>query len=299
MDFAARRTGANVVLGLHRPRSSEVVDLTTCLVLHSRLVALLPPLRALLGQLRSLHRAGSVIVNLLDSGPDMLLRTDTTLQLADRIALTDFARAHHLPRISWAHNDDAPEPIAVLQPPTTSLSGITVMPPPGVFLQASACGEAAIIDAVCAALPAKGVIAELYAGCGSITFALARRARISAWEGDAASVGALRTAANQAQLAGRVTVTERDLVRQPLQAKELRGFAAVVLDPPFAGAGPQTAQLAAAKVPVVIYVSCNPATLARDATTLRQAGYRLTSATPIDQFLWSERLESVVAFAAG
>jgi 23S rRNA (uracil1939-C5)-methyltransferase len=147
------------------------------------------------------------------------------------------------------------------------------------------------------ALPAKGRIAELFAGCGTITFALAQRVRVAAWEGDAASVSALRAAANHAGLAGRVTVTQRDLTRQPLQAKELSGFAAVVLDPPFAGAAIQVTQIAAAKVPVVIYVNCNPTTLARDARLLSQAGYRLQAATPIDQFLWSTRLESVCVFA--
>jgi 23S rRNA (uracil1939-C5)-methyltransferase len=137
----------------------------------------------------------------------------------------------------------------------------------------------------------------LFAGCGTITFALARRARVAACEGDPASVSALRAAANQAGLAGGITVTQRDLARQPLQAKELAGFAAVVLNPPFAGAGAQVAQIAAANVPVVAYASCNPATLARDTILLARAGYRLTAATPIDQFLWSERLESVSIFS--
>jgi 23S rRNA (uracil1939-C5)-methyltransferase len=86
------------------------------------------------------------------------------------------------------------------------------------------------------------------------------------------------------------------LARQPLQARELGGFAAVVLDPPLAGAAARTAQIAAARPPVVIYVSCNPATLSADARLLRQANYDLNSATPIDQFLWSARLESVCVF---
>jgi 23S rRNA (uracil1939-C5)-methyltransferase len=166
-----------------------------------------------------------------------------------------------------------------------------------VFLQASASGEAAIIAAVLDALPVKGRIAELFAGCGTITFALARRTRVAAWEGDAASASALRSAANHAGLAGSVTVTQRDLTRQPLQTKEFSGFAAVVLDPPFAGAAVQVSQIAAAKVPVVVYVGCNPTTLGRDAKLLSQAGYRLAAATPIDQFLWSARLESVCVFA--
>jgi 23S rRNA (uracil1939-C5)-methyltransferase len=298
MDLAARRIQRGITLGLHEQRSATVVDLTTCVVLHPTLVALLPPLRDLLLRLRALRREGSVITNLLDSGPDVLLRTDAPQQLADRIALIEFARAHDLPRIAWANGDEEPEPVAILRPPATSLSGIPVTPPPGAFLQASAAGEAAIIGAVLDGLPGKGRIAELFTGIGTITFAMAPRRRVAAWEGDAASASALRSAANQAGLAGRIEVTQRNLARQPLQANELRGFAAVVLDPPFAGAAAQVAQIAAAKPPVVIYVSCNPAALARDARLLRHAGYRVKAATPIDQFLWSARLESVTVFTA-
>lgn len=296
MDLAVRRVGGKVVLGLHQSRSAEVVDFIDCIVLAPALMALIAPLRVMLSQIRAFRRDGSVIANLLDSGVDVLLRTDGEPDIKDRLAMTELARAHGLPRISWAKWDDEPEPIAVLRPATTMLSGVAVTPPAGVFLQASASGEAAIIAAVLDVLPVKGRIAELFAGCGTITFALAQRARVAAWEGDAASASALRTAANHAGLAGRVVVTQRDLTRQPLQAKEFSGFAAVVLDPPFGGAAVQVAQIAAAKVPVVVYVSCNPTTLGRDAKLLSQAGYWLAKATPIDQFLWSARLESVCVF---
>ncbi len=296
MDFAVRRTGGRIVLGLHRQQSAEVVDLTECHVLHPTLFALVAPLRALLPRLQSVRREASVIVNLLDSGPDLLLRTDAALALSDRTALTEFARMQGLPRVAWAKGNDEPEPIALLRRATTVLGGVTVAPPPGAFLQASAVAEAAITRIVCDAVPAKGRVVELYTGCGTITFALAQRVRVTAWEGDAASAAALRTAANGAGLAGRITATQRDLARQPLQARELAGFSAVVLDPPAAGAAAQMAQIAAAKVPVVAYVSCNPATLARDARMLQQVGYGVRSATPIDQFLWSARLESVVVF---
>ena len=274
-------------------RSTAVVGLAQCHVLHPALLALIAPLRTLLSRLRAFRRAGSVSANLLDSGPDVLLRTDAAPDRDDRLALTEFAHAHDLPRIAWALGNDAPEPVAIRRPPTTLLSGVTVAPPPGAFLQASAAGEAAIIAAVLDALPAKGRIAELFAGCGTITFALARRARVAAWEGDPAAVAALRAAANQAGLSGRVTATQRDLARQPLQAKEFSGFSAVVLNPPAAGA---SAQVAAAGVPVVIYVSCNPASLARDAGWLRRAGYLAASAVPVDQFLWSSRLEAICGF---
>lgn len=309
LDFALHRAGGRLILGLHGPRAAEIVDLADCLVLHPALLALLPPLRAVLRDSSMLRRQGAVQINLLDSGPDLLLRTDAAPSLEDRTALTAFARAHALPRIAWAHTGDSPydaETLCLLRSATTVLSGIAVRPPPGAFLQATAAGERAIIDAVLAALshlPARARIAELYAGCGTLTFALAAaqagRWRVAAWEGDAPAVAALTQAINHAGLSGRVTATRRDLARQMLSAKELAGFAAVVLDPPHGGAAAQITQIAAAAVPGVVYVSCNPATLGRDARALRAAGYTLTAATAIDQFLWSARLESVCVFRRG
>ena len=281
------------------PRAT-ICDLTECHVLHPALFALVAPLRPLLTRLQSLRRDASIVANLLDHGVDLLLRTDTPLDRADRERLIDFARSHRLLRLSTAPMQGEPEPVVILEPPCLTLSGVTVEPPPGAFLQASREGETSIVQAVLAGLPeklpARARVAELYAGSGSITFALAQRVRVSAWEGDVAAAAALRQAANRADLAGRVTVAQRDLARQPFPAAELSGFAAVVLDPPFAGAAVQMAQIAAAKPARVVYVSCNPAVLARDARMLHDAGYKLLAATPVDQFLWSARLESVVTF---
>lgn len=74
---------------------------------------------------------------------------------------------------------------------------------------------------------------------------------------------------------------------------------AVVLDPSYVGAPAQMPALAASGVPAIIYVSCNPAALARDARILLQVGYLVASAAAIDQFLWSARVESVVTFRKG
>ena len=314
MDLAVARDPrergpAALRLGLHPAHGGPPVDLVACPVLHPALVGLIAPLRALLAPLALVRREGSAVANLLDNGPDLLLRTDAAPTQADRAQLIAFARAHRLARISWgpggsAHRAEPPEPIAILHPPRLTLAGIQVAPPPGAFLQASAEGEAAIGAAVLAALPDKlpprARIEELHAGIGTLTFALAARAegriRVRAWDSDAAALAALRQAAAASGLAGRIETIPRDLDRRPLAPADLAGAAAVVLDPPHAGAAAQMAALAAAGPPIVIYVSCNPATLARDAAILREAGYRLAAATPIDQFLWSARLESVVVF---
>ncbi len=299
MDLAIRREGPTVRVGLHRRRSREIVDMHACPVLHPALFVLVQALRPVLQRLTGLRREGSAVVNLLDSGPDLLLRTDSPLTAGDRVLLTALANAHGLPRISWEPGAQRggvglTEPACNLRPATTVLGGVVTAIPPGAFLQASREGEAAIVAAVLAALPeampAKSRIIELFAGVGSITHALATRGRVQAYEGDAAVYGALRRAANP-----RVVATQRDLARQPLQAAELKGAGAIVLDPPHGGALAQMPALAASGTPIV-YVSCNPAALARDGRVLLQAGYTVASVAAIDQFLWSARVESVVAF---
>ena len=295
MDLAIRRENGAVRIGLHMRRSASVVDLQECPVLHPTLFALVTALRPALRSLTGLKREGAAVVNLLDSGPDLLLRTDAPLTAADRTRLAAVAETHGLSRITWSPiaRGASAEPACTLRPALHALSGHQTPIPPGAFLQASREGEAAIQNAVLAALPkmrARPRIAELYAGVGSLTHALATAARVDAYEGDPAAVQALRAARNP-----RVTAHHRDLARQPLQPAELRTAAAIVLDPPHAGAREQMPALAATGLPIV-YVSCNPVALLRDGSVLTRAGYRVASAAPIDQFLWSARIEGVVAF---
>ncbi|MFC7474729.1 class I SAM-dependent RNA methyltransferase [Dankookia sp. GCM10030260] len=298
-DLALRRgPGGGVLLGFHGRGTDAVTDLATCAVLDPRIVALFEPLRVLFKRLAALKRDGSAVVNLLDTGPDLLLRTDGALDAPARGLLAAFAAAHGIPRIAWAQGTKLPETAAQLGRVGIALGGTAVAPPAGAFLQASPAGEAAIVAAVLAGLPAKlpprAAIADLFAGLGTLSFPLATRARVVAFEGMAESVTALAAGAGNA--GARVQAVRRDLDRQPLIAKELQSYAAVVLDPPLNGAAAQMPLLARSVVPRVIYVSCNPAALARDAQVLAQAGFKVLAATPVDQFLWSPHLESVVVF---
>lgn len=293
MELAVVRDGPDVRVGLHAGRSGAVVDMRACPVLEPRLFAVVEALRPVLRRLEGLRRGGSVLANLLDTGPDLLLRTDAPLSAGDRGRLAGFASAHGVSRVAWSAARGEPEVACQLGPSIVDFGGWATAVPPGAFLQASVQGEAAIVAAVLAALPARlarGPVVELFAGCGSLTHALAGRGRVEAYEGDAAAAGALRGAGD-----ARVRVHRRDLARQPLQAGELKQAAAVVLDPPYAGAAAQMAGLAASGKPVV-YVSCNPAALLRDGRMLIQAGYRVASVAAIDQFLWSARVEAVVGF---
>jgi len=296
MDFAVQRREGGVNLGLHRAHTTDIVDLRMCTVLHPTLAALIAPLRHTLSSLAALRRNGSVLANLLHNGADLLIRGDGELAPTDRTKLAAFAAAHHIPRISWARGEGTPETACLSAAPRAIFAGRAVDVPPGAFLQASAEGEAAIVAAVLAGLPEKlpprPRAIELYAGCGTISFPLAAHLRVIAYEGDAAAAGAVR----RAQAGSHVEMNQRDLARQPLTAKELSGATIAVLDPPYAGAPHQMAALAAARIPRIIYVSCNSGALSRDAATLHEAGYTLLSATPIDQFLWSPHVETVAVF---
>jgi 23S rRNA (uracil1939-C5)-methyltransferase len=299
VDLAMTRFAGAITLGLHRARSDEVINMTECVLLDPRIAALLPPLRILLRSLEALRRAGSVVINWLDHGPDILLRLDADVTGPDRSKMIAFARASHAVRISAAKHDGEAALIAVLSSPVITLSGIPVEPAPGAFLQASEAGEAAIIAAVIAGLPklpAKARIVELYAGIGTLGFALVKHARVEAYEASAEAVAAQEAALRKANLAGRMSIAQRDLSRRPLLVADMAKAAVVVLDPPYAGAGAQMKNLVASAVKRIIYVSCNPEALAADAFALARAGYQVLSATPIDQFPYSENLESVVVF---
>jgi 23S rRNA (uracil1939-C5)-methyltransferase len=299
VDLALEREGATVRVGLHRHRGQDVIDLQSCLVLEPKLIALIDALRRVMPTISALRHTGSALANLLDSGIDLMLRTDGPLEATDRTKLAALARHIGACRISWAFRDGPSEAAGQLEPAIIRLAGVEVSPPAGAFLQASQAGEAAITAAVLAGLPeklaARAYAVELFAGCGTLTFALAERLRVVAYEGNAEATAAVRRA-----IAGRrIEAVQRDLARQPLTVKELSGAAAIVLDPPYTGAALQMPAIAASGVERVIYVSCNPQALARDAKMLRDAGYAVLQATPVDQFLWSAAIESVVVFGRG
>ncbi|UFN48549.1 class I SAM-dependent RNA methyltransferase [Roseomonas sp. OT10] len=304
-DLAIRQGAAAPLIGFHARGASgggaPVVDMRECHVLHPRLFALVAPLRALLPRLRAFRREGSAVVNLLDTGPDLLLRTDAPLDAADRRVLAEFGAAQGLPRIAWALKDGPAETAAQNGSVSLTLGGVAVAPAPGAFLQATPEGEAAIAAAVLAGLPAKrppkARIADLYAGLGTLSLPLAALARVEAFEGAAEAVAALAAGANKAQ--ARVAAKRRDLARQPLAPPELAAYAAVVLDPPYAGAPEQSALLARSAVSRVVYISCNPGALSRDAALFARSGWRVLAATPVDQFLWSPHVEAVAVLARG
>ena len=293
------RDGA-AVLGFHGAASHRIVDVASCLVLRPPLAALLGPLRSVLPSFVRRGEGVDLLVTETETGIDLVIAAARPASVEDVSALAAFARADDLARVAWLDTDSPAgevEPVAQRRAPTLRLGGVAVGVPAGAFLQASQEGEAILTAAVRDALSGAVRIVDLFTGCGTFAFALAGSGvRVQAVDSNAGAVQALQAAAGAAGIGGRVTGDCRDLARQPLGADELRRFDAAVFDPPRPGAADQARQLASSTVPVVVGVSCNPATFARDARILADGGYRLVSVVPVDQFVYSHQVELVGVF---
>ena len=199
-----------------------------------------------------------------------------------------------LARLTWNG-----EVLVTVDPPRVDLGGLAPVLPPGGFLQPSLGGQGALQDLVLAAVPAQASrVADLYCGLGTFAVPLATRGHeVQAFEAFEPAVAALDAAVRRdASNRTRLRAHRRNLDRLPLQERDLSAFDAVVLDPPRAGARAQTHSLSQSSVPLIVAVSCNPTTWARDASALRAGGYGLRAVTPVDQFPQTPHVELVAVF---
>jgi 23S rRNA (uracil1939-C5)-methyltransferase len=314
--LTARRADGRVVVGYHRRRSNDLVEIAECPVLVPGIVARLPAL----GSIAALLPAPEVRLTVLHTpaGLDVAIEAggqggarkgghvasrrgdrrggrkgDGAMIGPDAVAaLGRIAAEHGVARITASG-----ETLVELARPQLRLGEAEVPVPPGAFVQAVQRSEAILRDLVTAAIdraPAsRRRIADLFCGVGTFTLALARRAGVLAVDSDGAAVAALADGARHAQSLKPIEAKVRDLMREPLTVRELEAFDAVVLDPPRAGAQAQARELARSGVETVVAVSCDPGTLARDAQILSDGGYAIASVTPIDQFVYAAHVETV------
>lgn len=289
--LAARRTKKGAMAGFHARASDVIVEIPDCHLLHPELIAARPVAEALALVGASRKQALGVALTLSEAGIDATVHHGKPLDGRLRAELAQLAGAHDLARLSW--EDDI---IVTRRPPLQRFGTAQVVPPPGAFLQATADGEAALLrDVEDIVADAAGVV-DLFAGCGTFSLPLAARARVHAVEGDAGMTAALDQGWRKAQGLRALTVETRDLFRRPLEPDELSRFDAAVYDPPRARAQAQIERIAESTLSRIAYVSCNPASFARDARVLTDAGFTLGHLRVIDQFRWSSHVELVAKF---
>jgi 23S rRNA (uracil1939-C5)-methyltransferase len=288
----AQMGGKRPLVGFREEGSHRLVDLAECHVLAPELWALVEPLRTLL-RLWPGRGSADIALTLADQGVDVAIKGLELDGLAQTEGVLDFARERGLARLSLDQGYGA-EPLWEPKPATVTLGRVPVPLPVGAFLQATCDGEAALVADAVQWLDGAGKVADLFAGLGTFAFTLAGKHPVVAVEAARDAHLACRTAAGRARLP--VEAVHRDLFRNPLQPDELAQFGAVVLDPPRAGAKEQVGRIAESALARVIYVSCNPASWAKDARTLVDAGFRLEKLHPVGQFRWSTHVELASLF---
>ena len=290
--FHARRGTRDILeVGFAALRSHDVVGIDRCPVLAPGLGGAIEAAWAIAEVLKPVRKPLDIQATATNAGLDVDVRGSGPLTVAHGVALARIAETHRLGRIT-RHG----EMIVQRAVPTIRIGRATLALPPGAFLQATEQGEAVLARLVTEHVGDAARIADLFAGVGPFALRLAERARVSAIDADEPALAALRRAAPVPGLKP-VTVETRDLFRRPLAPPELKGFEAVVFDPPRQGAEAQAHALAGSAVPAVVAVSCNPATFARDARILVAGGYRLMRVTPVDQFRHTPHVELVARFA--
>jgi 23S rRNA (uracil1939-C5)-methyltransferase len=284
--FHARSAGDVLEVGYSAARAHRVVAIDRCPVLAKSLDGALKAAWAIAEVLLPAKKPLDIQVTATDTGLDIDVRGSGPLTAPLTAALAKVVAAQHLARLT-RHG----ELIAQARPPTLRIGTATVALPPASFLQATAEGEAALARQVLAACSDAKNIADLFTGIGPFALRLAAQARVTAVDDDENASAALKRAAATTAGLKPIDVEVRDLFKNPLLMEELDGFDAIVFDPPRQGAQAQARALAASRVPVIMAMSCNPGTFARDIRLLIDGGYRLTSVTPVDQFRHSAHVE--------
>jgi 23S rRNA (uracil1939-C5)-methyltransferase len=287
---AWRRTHDVLEVGFAALRAHHVVAIDHCPVLAPSLAGAIEASWAIAEALAGERKPLDIQVTATQAGLDVDVRGSGPLTSARMTELARLAETHRLARLT-RHGETVSQRAA----PTVTMGRARVVLPPGAFLQATAAGEAALAERVLEHCNGAGTVGDLFAGVGPFALRLAERAKVMAADNDEAAVEALREAAKTPRLKP-ITAERRDLFVRPYLAKELARLDAVVFDPPRQGAQMQARELAASAVPMVVAVSCNPLTFARDARILLDGGYRLTRVTPVDQFLYSAHVELVARF---
>lgn len=280
--------GKQFQLGFSSEKSHRIVDLTQCDTMVPELFAVLQPLRAFLSPRIGPKRNVEIKLALVDQGVDVLIENWAPEGLETHEAMTGFATANSLARLSI---DDGFGPTTYWEPEpaTVTLGGVAVAYPPYGFLQATKDGEQALLRAVQDIIGETKLVADLFSGLGTFAFGIASGRKVFAAEAERAALLSMKAAAGKAGL--QLFAEHRDLFRRPLIPAELNRFQAVILDPPRAGAREQVTELSKSEVAKIAYVSCNPSSFARDAKMLIAAGYKLQRIWPVGQFRWSTHVE--------
>ena len=301
--FVAKKGGT--LVGFHEKRSSYVADMTSCEVLPRAVSDLLVPLRETLGRLTIRERVPQVEVAVGEEAIVLVLRVLQAPAPEDRQLLDAFAERHSVVLYLQPHGPDSAQPMRsdAQSGPSYTLPefDLAIRFSPTEFTQVNHAVNRVLVRRAMALLdPQPGErVADLFCGIGNFTLAIARRgATVSGFEGSAVLVARAAANARDNGLERATRFSVRNLFElSENDAGAFGEFDRMLIDPPRDGAIVVVKTLTEDRPRRVVYVSCNPATLARDAAVLVHAqGYRLSGACVVNMFPHTSHVESIAVF---
>ncbi|MCE9969425.1 23S rRNA (uracil(1939)-C(5))-methyltransferase RlmD [Aeromonas salmonicida] len=295
------KNGRCTRVGFRRRQSNDLVEIEGCPVLAEPLSALIVPLRECLNRLKSQRELGHAELIQAEQGIMMLLRHTGRPNEADRALLVAFAQAQGIDLYLQAA-DERIEPLHQAFQPSYSLDGLSLAFAPGDFIQVNGPINQSMVAQALAWLGASkdDKVLDLFCGIGNFTLPLARQAReVVGVEGDLAMVARAEENARRNGI-DNARFYKADLSGDVVGMSWAReGFDLVLLDPARPGALEVMGHVVKLSPKRVVYVSCNPVTLARDSQVLVKGGYRLVRLGMLDMFPHTGHLESMALFERG
>jgi 23S rRNA (uracil1939-C5)-methyltransferase len=294
-----------VLVGFREKHSSHLADLRRCEVLHPSIGERIPTIAGLIGQLQARSRMPQVEVAVTDSVTALVFRHLDPLGESDRDRLKQFARDQGFHVYLQPGGPDSVRP---LWPEDAALSytlpaqGIAIGFRPTDFTQINTAINRQMVEHVLRLLELDGShrVLDLFCGLGNFTLPLARHAaEVVGVEGDAGLVERARGNAIRNGI-GNATFHLADLAASQIEAPWAgAAYDRILLDPPRSGAAAALDVVGNIRPARVVYVSCHPGSLARDAARLvDEFGYRLLAAGVMDMFPHTAHVESIALFEA-
>jgi 23S rRNA (uracil1939-C5)-methyltransferase len=302
--YVPKKGGA--LVGFHERKSSYVADMRSCEVLPGRLSRMLPALRGLVDGLSIRNRMPQIEVAVGGRADVLVFRVLQPLQPADVESLLRFAADHAVKIYLQPGGPDSAVPLSPADETDLYYDlpefDLRIRFSPTDFTQVNHAVNAVLVRRAVALLaPAPGErVADLFCGVGNFGLAIARSgAAVIGVEGSAALVRRAAMNAEANGLSASASFIERDLYRAGGPLSGLGRFDRLLVDPPRDGAIELVKSLEGGAPQRIVYVSCNPATLARDAGELvREKGYELTAAGVVNMFPHTSHVESLAVFDA-
>lgn len=284
-------------VGFFAKKSKQIVEIENCFVAETKISQAIIIIKNFLKK-QEQNLFTQVAITLFDNGLDLVFGVNKEPNFAQLQKIISFAKEQNFNASYKIKNHVTP--IFLARKNQVVINDLKIDLDSEIFIQATKSGLQAITKIIRDFLNEQKnqqIVADIYAGFGAYSFAISDLAKsITAFEGDKKMVDMISKNAAANQLSHKIKAVERDLFAVPLQAKELKDFNLVVINPPRNGASPQILEIAKSNLKNIIYVSCNPQSFWRDAKILEAQNFKITKLFALDQFYSTKHLELIAIF---